>query len=528
MGQMEDHAEPLTSGEDATDSESLAEAHTSLLADMYHTKMWRIYPLMLLYVVSLTMVMPQIPGLMTDFMASRRSGSPVKCENFQPRDRPAACRNAYSDVVWWSTCTAFLSNSVLTFIMSPIIGALSDTAGRRPFLLAGIALGVLPVFVIFGNLTIGTSLLFYYPANILGGAISILSISLAFVADMLPPVHRAAGFGGLMASFSFGILIGPALGSAFTAKTSALAGCVVGFLSALYVFLFIPESLSKESMQKAKAQQNSTDPNTRKATGGLRILMRSSLFRRLTICLMISGVAQEGVGDLFIQYFKLKFDFTVRDVTMVFELFGICGLFVQTIFLRYILKWLGETRVLIVGLLASCLEMVFLTFITAKWQAFGAIFLGSLGGMAFPAISSIKANNVTESEQGSVQGALYGAKALATGTGPLLFAAIFAAFTRTDSRLPFFPGAPFLLGTVIMVAAIAIAFTLDPKAGRHAARIAPLLHSDEEAEVEAEAGIHTTHFADMAAPNAIMLRGDAAAETIEGLVMHRATSNESA
>jgi hypothetical protein len=54
-----------------------------------------------------------------------------------------------------------------------------------------------------------------------------------------------------------------------------------------------------------------------------------------------------------------------------------------------------------------------------------------------------------------------------------------------------------------MVAAIAIAFTLDPKAGRHAARIAPLLHSDEEAEVEAEAGIHTTHFADMAAPNAV-------------------------
>lgn len=39
-----------------------------------------------------------------------------------------------------------------------------------------------------------------------------------------------------------------------------------------------------------------------------------------------------------------------------------------------------------------------------------------------------------------MQGALYGAKALATGTGPLMFAAMFAAFTKTDSPLPYFPG----------------------------------------------------------------------------------------
>ncbi len=45
----------------------------------------------------------------------------------------------------------------------------------------------------------------------------------------------------------------------------------------------------------------------------------------------------------------------------------------------------------------------------------------------------------------ALQGALYGAKALATGTGPLMFAAIFAAFTKTDSPLPYFPGTSRLL-----------------------------------------------------------------------------------
>ena len=39
-----------------------------------------------------------------------------------------------------------------------------------------------------------------------------------------------------------------------------------------------------------------------------------------------------------------------------------------------------------------------------------------------------------------MQGALYGARALAQGTGPLIFAAIFAAFTRDDSPFPKFAG----------------------------------------------------------------------------------------
>lgn len=42
--------------------------------------------------------------------------------------------------------------------------------------------------------------------------------------------------------------------------------------------------------------------------------------------------------------------------------------------------------------------------------------------------------------QGAMQGALFGARSLATGLGPVLFATAFSAFTRSDSRLPFFPG----------------------------------------------------------------------------------------
>ncbi len=60
--------------------------------------------------------------------------------------------------------------------------------------------------------------------------------------------------------------------------------------------------------------------------------------------------------------------------------FGACGLLVQSFVLRSLLAWFGEQRVLCLGIGANLVQMVVLALATAKWQAFGAIALGSLGG----------------------------------------------------------------------------------------------------------------------------------------------------
>ena len=39
-----------------------------------------------------------------------------------------------------------------------------------------------------------------------------------------------------------------------------------------------------------------------------------------------------------------------------------------------------------------------------------------------------------------MQGALFGARSLGTGFGPILFATVFSMFSRTDSPFPYFPG----------------------------------------------------------------------------------------
>ncbi len=60
--------------------------------------------------------------------------------------------------------------------------------------------------------------------------------------------------------------------------------------------------------------------------------------------------------------------------------FGGCGLVVQSFLLRALLGALGEQRVLCLGIAANLAYMVAMALATAKWQALGAIALGSLGG----------------------------------------------------------------------------------------------------------------------------------------------------
>lgn len=81
----------------------------------------------------------------------------------------------------------------------------------------------------------------------LNGALSSLSICMAYVADLLHPEHRAPTFGLVLCSYSVGILVGPFGGGYVPPKLASiiapagLVGCI------LYIIFFIPESTTKES-----------------------------------------------------------------------------------------------------------------------------------------------------------------------------------------------------------------------------------------------------------------------------------------
>lgn len=66
---------------------------------------------------------------------------------------------AHSDVVRWASLNSLVANTFLGFFFAPLVGDLSDRVGRKPFMLLGITLAVLPIGTVWLHLSYATSYL---------------------------------------------------------------------------------------------------------------------------------------------------------------------------------------------------------------------------------------------------------------------------------------------------------------------------------------------------------------------------------
>lgn len=455
---------------------SHVESYIRLLKVLWNTRTWVLLALIFLQLVGQLLLLPILPSLVTDDFASRREGEPIHCDDYEPKDSPVSCRDAHADVVQFSTVSGFFQNTVFAIVLSPALGAWSDVHGRKPVLILAQSISILPVCIVILNMNGILPLYWMYVVQACTGAVTLIAPSLAYMADLIPPAERAAAFGLILASFSVAILVGPPIGAALSPGVVPWATIGIIVCTVVGTILFLPESVQREDSIRAQeaARESSSMVGGGDSSGFLNatlraiaILKRNALFIRLTLILMFTSVVAEGLQDILIQYLQLKMGFKAKDVSQMFMVLGIGALLVQGVLLQFFLSLLGEARLLGMGLVLSTCQQFMLIWSTKKWHALSAVFLGSFSSVTFPTISSIKANNSEEHEQGSVQGALYGARSIASGMGPLAFAYLFKIFTQSDSSLPFFPGAPFVLGTLVMAATTVLSFTLPVDAGGH-------------------------------------------------------------
>jgi DHA1 family tetracycline resistance protein-like MFS transporter len=80
-----------------------------------------------------------------------------------------------------------------------------------------------------------------------------------------------------------------------------------------------------------------------------------------------------------------------------------------------------------------------------------------LGGIAGPALQAIISGHVPPNEQGELQGALTSMMSATSIVGPLMMTNLFAYFTKPAAPV-YFPGAPFLLGAVLMLGSTILAY----------------------------------------------------------------------
>ncbi len=341
------------------------------------------------------------------------------------------------------------SYALMQFFCAPILGALSDRFGRRPILLiALLGLGVDYVIIGFAP-TIAWLFVGRIIAGVMGASITTAN---AYIADVSTPENRARNFGLMGVAFGVGFIFGPALGGLLGGihlRLPFFVAAGLSLLNFLYGFFILPESLTPE---------NRSGFSWRKAHpwGSIRNLKAYPVVAGLAVAFVFLSLAQRGLETVWVLFTSHKFGWDPRTNGLALALVGVMAALVQGLLVGPAVTHLGERRCVLLGLVVSTLSFAAYGLASRGWVLLAIIVFGSIGGIAGPAIQGMVAGAVSPSDQGKVQGALTSLTSATSIVAPLIFSAgLFSYFTSKDAIVEL-PGAPFLLGSVLILVALVL------------------------------------------------------------------------
>lgn len=348
--------------------------------------------------------------------------------------------------LWGGVITA--SFAVMQFLFGPIIGNLSDRHGRRPILL--ISLAVMGVDYVIMALT-GSIWVLLIARSLAGIAAATHSTANAFIADISTPDERAKRFGLMGAGFGIGFVAGPMLGGLVADIDPRAPFWIAAVLAATnfaFGYFVVPESLAPENRRPfslVRANPLSSFAAIRRLPG-LRLLLLVTFIYALTF----------NVWPAIWAYFgKEVYGWDAKWIGFSLAAFGLCMVVVQGTLVGPIIRRLGERRTVLAGFVVETTTYGFLAFNTSGLLALTTSPISALGGITGPALQGLGSRATPEDQQGELQGILTSINALAMILAPLVMTWVFGVFSGPQA-LFYFPGAPFALSAVLMVAAVLV------------------------------------------------------------------------
>lgn len=334
------------------------------------------------------------------------------------------------------------SYAMMQFLFAPIIGGLSDRYGRRPVLLITLAalgfdyilMAAAPTlaWLFFGRIISGIMGATYTAAN-------------SCVADSVDQKDRGRAFGLLGAAGAAGFVLGPLIGGLFgqlgdrapfaVAAILCLSGVVAGYF-------MLPETLARENRRPF-------DIKRANPVGNIVQMSRSSVILGFLGVIFLMQMALQVQIAIWPYYNILKFGWSPLTIGISVALFGFLLALSQGILTGKSINRFGEIRTGSIALVTLTPAYLIFAFATKEWMMFAGILLALPGNMAFPVLQAMMTRITAEDSQGELQGAIASTISITSIAGPILMTAVFGAYS--DDKGIFFPGAPFLLASALMI-----------------------------------------------------------------------------
>jgi DHA1 family tetracycline resistance protein-like MFS transporter len=302
--------------------------------------------------------------------------------------------------------------AAMQFLFAPVLGALSDRYGRRPVILV----------------------------SLLGAGIDYLLMALAPTLGWL---------------FGMGFILGPALGGLlgnYGLRVPFYFAAALVLLNWLYGYFILPESHKPENRQAFSWTR--ANP-----VGSVAALGRYPIVLGLTVTLICAHLAHQALQSTWVLYTAYRYAWSPLQNGLSLALVGILSVLVQGGLVRVLIPRLGERRAIVAGLAVTMLAFLLYGLATQGWMIYAIMVIGSLGGIAGPALQGLISRSVSDQEQGSVQGALASLASLTGVVGPVVATGLFANFTAPGAPVHL-PGIAFFFGALLILAGTLFAVRL--------------------------------------------------------------------
>ncbi|MBS9461217.1 MFS transporter [Flagellimonas sp. 389] len=345
----------------------------------------------------------------------------------------------------WLT-TAFAG---MQFLFSPVLGEISDQYGRKPILLLSL-LGLSIDYLIHAWApTIIWLFVGRFLAGITGASFTVAS---AYIADISTKEEKAKNFGLIGAAFGLGFIIGPGIGGFFGDIDIRLPFYIAAgltFANFLFGWLFVPESLVKENRRSI---------NVMKMIPGVSLVALKNYkgVLLLIFAFFLANLAGQALPSVWSYYCIERFDWNPKQIGLSLVVVGLLVAFVQGFLVGAVVKKFGKRNVVTFGFLLCTFGMFLFSQADEPWMLYAFLIPYALGGVAGPTVQGIISNQVSEKEQGILQGSITSLVSITAILGQLVFSPVFYYFIRPEGTI-YFPGASYALAAVFLAIAFVFA-----------------------------------------------------------------------
>lgn len=321
-------------------------------------------------------------------------------------------------------------------VVSPFAGRLVDTLGRKKMIVIGL------FFFSFSELlfAVGETIHVLFISRMLGGvsAAFIMPAVTAFIADITTIEERPKALGFMSASISTGFIIGPGIGG-FLAELGTripfFSAAMMALIAAVLSIILLREpSRPVEEIEHVQVK------------GIRRIFKPGYLIAFIIVFIASFGLAAfESIYGLFVDH---KFQFTPKDIAIAITGGAIIGAFAQVALFDWIVKQIGEVKLITYSLLISAILVFGVTVATSYMSILVLTIIVFIGfDLIRPAVTSYL-SKVADNEQGFVGGMNSMFTSIGNVFGPVIGGFLF------DQHLDY----PFLFSAIVLAGGTVLAF----------------------------------------------------------------------